>query len=139
MELNVLNNKLNKDVEIFHEKTEKEFWYLYCQLLNVRNPILSDKDCDILSSILTMEYEENTSILEKENGKLLERITKTPLSNLYAKCKQLNEKGFLIKNENGYFINPSFVSFQKYIRSGKDNEIKFTVPIKIVSNGIVSS
>lgn len=138
MELNILNSKLNVDANLFHEKTEEQFWYLYCQLLNLRKPVLSDKDCSILSIILTYT-KPDLSILEKENGKELERLTKTPLSNLYTKCKQLTEKGFLIKNEDGYFINPAFKSFQKYVKSNNNVEIKFIVPIKIIENGIVST
>lgn len=132
MELNILKDLNN-------EKTEKEFWYLYCQLLNLRNPLLSDKDCEILSTILTINYNMEISILEKENGKELVKQTKTPLSNLYSKCKQLTDKGFLIKNDDGYFVNPAFKSFQKYIKTNDGAEIKFTVPIKIIENGIVSS
>jgi len=136
MELNLLNKKLNVDVDTYHERTEKDFWKLYCYLLNVRNPILSDKDCDILSVILSMEDNE-LSILEKENGKLLEQSTNTPLSNLYSKCKQLSEKGFLVKEDKGYYLNPAFKSFQKYVRSGK--KVKFVIPIKIIENGIINS
>lgn len=139
MELNILNKKMNTELETFHEKTEKDFWYIYCWLLNVHKPTLSDKDCDVLSAILSMNYNEDESILEKEKGKELEKLTKTPLSNLYTKCKQLTDKGFLIKTDTGYFINPAFKSFQKFIKSGKTSEIKFTVPIKIISNGIVNS
>lgn len=138
MELNLLNKKLNVDIDTYHERTEKDFWKLYCYLLNVRNPTLSDKDCEILSAILTMGDNE-FSILEKDNGKLLEELTKTPLSNLYSKCKHLTEKGFLIKNEKGYYLNPAFKSFQNYIRSGKDKHIKFVIPIKIIEHGIVNT
>jgi len=77
------------------------------------------------------------SILEKENGKLLEQSTNTPLSNLYSKCKQLSEKGFLVKEDKGYYLNPAFKSFQKYVRSGK--KVKFVIPIKIIENGIINS
>lgn len=138
MELNILNSKLNVDANLHHDKTEQEFWYLYCQLLNLKKPILSDKDCNILSYILTLNYDNELSILEKENGKLLESATKTPLSNLYLKCKQLAEKGLLVKDDSGYRVHPKFVSLQRHIKTG-DREIKFTVPIKIVRHGIISS
>lgn len=128
MELNILNKKLNVDSDTFHEKNEYEFWYTYCQLLNLRNPILTDKDCAVLAHILTMDN-DGSHILSK--GKELEAATKTTLTNLYAKCKQLTEKGFLIKTEDGYFLNPAFSSFQKYIKTTTNKEIKFTIPIKL--------
>jgi hypothetical protein len=138
MELNLLNNKINIDVNTYHEKTEKDFWKLYCYLLNVRNHVLSEKDCEILSAILTMNLNE-LSILEKDNGKQLEQLTNTPISNLYSKCKQLHEKGFLIKEGSAYYLHPAFKSFQNYIRSGKTKEIKFTIPVKLIENGIIST
>jgi hypothetical protein len=126
MELNILNKKLNADSDTFHEKTEYEFWYIYCQLLNFRNPVLTDKDCAILAQILTL-YNSGESVLTKD----LEEKTKTGMTNLYAKCKQLVEKGFLIKTNEGYFINPAFSSFQRYIKNTTNKNIKFTIPISI--------
>lgn len=128
MELNILNKKLNVDSNAFHDKTEYEFWYIYCQLLNIRNPILTDKDCSVLAHILCIDN-DGVHILSK--GKELEESTKTSLTNLYAKCKQLTEKGFLVKTDEGYFLNPAFSSFQKYIKTTTNKEIKFTIPINI--------
>lgn len=128
MELNILNKKLNVDSDAFHDKTEYEFWYIYCQLLNLRNPVLTDKDCNVLAHILTLNT-DGEHIFSKI--KELEVNTKTSITNLYAKCKQLTEKGFLVKTDEGYFINPAFSSFQKYIKTTTNKEIKFTIPIKL--------
>lgn len=128
MELNILNKKLNVDSDTFHEKNEYDFWYIYCQLLNLRNPTLTDKDCNILAHILTLPIIEE-HILSR--SKELEAVTKTSMPNIYAKCKQLTEKGFLIKNEAGYFLAPALLSFQKYIKATTNKKIKFTIPIEL--------
>lgn len=132
MELNILNEKLNVDVSKVHELSEYDFWYLYCQMLNLRKNTLTDKDCIVLARILEMPILEN-SILEKSNGYYLEDITKTSLSNLFAKAKQLVDKGFLVKTDNGYFLHPSFVSFQKYVKQQDKPILKFTIPVTIKS------
>ncbi len=126
MELNILNKRLNVDSDTFHEKSEFEFWNIYFQLLNLRNPVLTDKDCSIMASILTEPLEENVI-----NMKRIEEVTKTSATNLYAKFKQLCEKGFLIKNEEGYLLNPALIGFQKYIKKTTNKRIKFTIPLEI--------
>ena len=92
MELNILNKRLNVDSDTFHEKSEFEFWNIYFQLLNLRNPVLTDKDCSIMASILTEPLEENVI-----NMKRIEELTKTSATNLYAKFKQLCETGNLLQ------------------------------------------
>lgn len=128
MELNILNKKLNVDSNAYHEKTSYEFWYIYCQLLNLRNPTLTDKDCNILAHILSLPN-DGQHILSRV--KELEEISKTSMPNIYGKCKQLTEKGFLIKNEDGYFLTPALATFQKYIQTTTNKNIKFTIPITL--------
>ena len=126
MELNILNKRLNVDSDSFHEKTELQFWNIYFQLLNLRNPVLTDKDCTIMATLLNEPIQE-----EAFNMKRFEELTKTKVTNLYPKFEQLSEKGFLIKKEDGYYLNPSLVSFQKYIKVTNNKNIKFTIPLKI--------
>lgn len=131
MELNVLNEKLNVDAGQIHQVKEYDFWLLYCKLLNLRNPILTDKDCVILAHILCMP--SDSSILNKSNAEYLEEVTKTQLSNLFAKMKQLVDKEFLIKNDQGYYLNPSLSKFQRFVKNHKEINYKFTLPLLIES------
>ncbi len=132
MELNVLNEKLNVDAGKVHQVNEYDFWLLYCKLLNIRNPILTDKDCTILANMLCMPI--NASLLNTVNIKHLEEVTKTQPANLFAKCKQLVEKGFLIKTEDGYFLHTSLQQFQKHVKGNNDINYKFVLPLKIDHN-----
>lgn len=129
MELNVLNEKLNVDVTRVHEVNEYTFWYIYTQLMNIRNPVLSDRDCSILAHILTLAPEGN--ILEKDSGKQLEELTRIKLSNLFGKCKELHEKGYLVKAEKGYTVHPSLLSFSKFVKQ-RSVDFRFTLPLRIV-------
>lgn len=127
MELNVLNEKLNVDAGKVHQVNEYDFWLLYCKLLNIRNPILTDKDCVILAHILSLPV--GSSVLSKNIIQYLEDVTKTQQSNLFAKAKQLTEKNFLIKTDQGYFLNPALQKFQTYVKEHKDITYKFTIPL----------
>lgn len=129
MELNVLNEKLNVDVGKYHGVDQYRFWYIYCQLLNIRQSTLSDKDCSLMGQIITLNDAES-NILSKENGRQLSEVTNISLSNLFGKCKQLAEKNFLIRREDGYYLNPSLASFKNFITT-HDLPIKFTLPLKL--------
>ena len=129
MELNVLNEKLNVDAGRVHQVKEYDFWLLYCKLLNIRNPILTDKDCTIMAHILTLPV--GISILNKTNSIYLEDVTKSQLPNLFAKMKQLTEKGYLIKTDEGYFIHPTLQKFQSFVKEKQGINYKFTLPLTI--------
>jgi len=129
MELNVLNEKLNVDPDNIHQVNEYDFWLLYCKLLNIRNPILTDKDCDVLAHMLVLPV--GSSLLNTTNIKYLENVTKTQPANLFAKCKQLTAKGFLVKNDSGYYLHESLQSFQTFVKANKNIPYKFTLPLKI--------
>lgn len=129
MELNILNEKLNVDVGKYHIVDEYKFWYIYCQLLNIRNPILSDKDCVALAHMLSLEDTES-SLLSRDNKAILATNTRISVPNLFGKCKQLVDKGFLVKVGEGYFIAPALLNFKKFIKQSKV-DIKFTVPLKL--------
>lgn len=127
MELNILNKTLNVDSDTYHDKTEYEFWYIYFNLLNIRHPILTDKDCSILAHLCTLDIEDEFLAKNKE----VSNLTKTAVSNLYSKYKQLAEKKFMIERDGGYYLHPSIITFQKYIKNNKNRIIKFTIPINI--------
>lgn len=129
MELNILNEKLNVDIGRYHMVDEYRFWHIYCQLLNIRNPILSDKDCESLAHMLSLE-DLVSSLLGKKNKPVLMSKLKTSLPNLFSKCKQLTDKGFLIRKEEGYFVLPSLIKFKEFIKASKI-DIKFTIPLKL--------
>lgn len=126
MELNILNKKLNVDSNSFHDKTELEFWNVYFQLLNLREPVLTDKDCNIMANIMSEPINEGVISLKR-----VEELTKTTATNLYTKFKQLSDKGFLVKTDEGFILNPSLIRFQKYIKATTNKQIKFTIPINI--------
>lgn len=129
MELNVLNEKLNVDAGKTHQVNEYDFWLFYCKLLNIRNPVLTDKDCVILAHILTLPT--GSSFLNKVNAVYLEDVTKTQLSNLFSKSKQLAEKGFVVKTDEGFFLHPNLQSFQSFVKEHKELMYKFTLPLMI--------
>jgi len=129
MELNVLNEKLNVDAGKVHQVKEYDFWLLYCKLLNIRNPVLTDKDCTILAHVLSLPV--GVSILNKSNAIYLEDVTKSQLSNLFSKMKQLVDKGFIVKTDEGYFIHPTIQKFQAFVKEKDDITYKFTLPLTI--------
>lgn len=129
MELNVLNEKLNVDAGKTHHVKEYDFWLLYCKILNIRNPILTDKDCVILAHILSLPV--GISILAKNNSDYLEEVTKSQLPNLFAKMKQLTAKGFVEKTDEGYFLHSSLQKFQTFVKEHPEIVYKFTLPLTL--------
>ena len=135
MELNFLNEKLNIDVDKYHNVNESMFWEYYCLMLNIRNNILTAKDIQVLSYLLSLDADINLGNIQII--KQLSSDTKTAVSNIYTKYNQLIEKKFLIKKDSDYFLNPSLSSFQKYIKhcinSNKKCTIKFALPFNITN------
>jgi hypothetical protein len=135
MELNFLNEKLNIDVDKYHNVNESMFWEYYCLMLNIRNNILTAKDIQVLSYLLSLDADINLGNIQII--KQLSSDTKTAVSNIYTKYNQLIEKKFLIKKDSDYFLNPSLSSFQKYIKhcinNNKKCTIKFALPFNITN------
>jgi hypothetical protein len=133
MELNILNEKLNVDVDKYHDVNERMFWQYYCQMLNIRNNTLTDKDIQILSHLLILDCGVNVGDINIM--KQLSIDTKTAVSNLYTKYSQLIDKEFLIKEDNNYYLHPFLSSFQKYIKhcltTKQECLIKFSLPFNI--------
>lgn len=82
-----------------------------------------------MAHILTLPVK--SSILSKSNALYLEEVTKSQLSNLFAKMKQLAEKGYLIKKDDGYFIHPTIQKFQSFVKEKQGINYKFTLPLTI--------
>lgn len=128
---------INKGLDVFKEVTEYDFWYNYLALININNPILSDKELTIVAYILSGNDEISYGKGEPRN-KLTSDIG-IDNTNYTKYINSLVLKGYLqFQGTRGdYLLAPTLRKFQKYIKDNiahnRDFTYAFTLPFKIKS------
>jgi hypothetical protein len=134
---NVNNPVINKNVDEVKEISEYDFWYIYLSLLNIKKPVLSDRELSVMTYILSGD--PNTSYFRGDaRNKLISDIgVKSPNLSLYL--DSLLAKGYLTfqGTRGDYLVSNNLRKFQLFIKSnieaGLDLSYVFTLPFKIVS------
>lgn len=130
---NLNSPTINKNLDSFKEVNEYDFWYYYLSLININNPILSDKELTVVAYILNGN--ENISYGKGEERKKLISDIGIDSTNFTRYITSLVNKGYLqFQGTRGdYLLAPTLRKFQKFIKESKNTDIlyTFTLPFKI--------
>lgn len=126
---------MNQNVDALKDIKASDFWYAYLDMMLVISPTLTNRERDVLATLLNYNYKEPAF----PRGRATEVCKK-----LRMKPPQLSDikdeliaKKWLVYEDGSLYLSRSLRGFQKFIQDKLkqgDCELMFTFPYKIVSD-----
>lgn len=102
-------------MKAYRKKIKKK--NLYRHFLALTNSLLqlTDRELDVLALLLQIQEEQpkflnkSKDILSTDNRRLIMSETRVNKNNLSKYVKNMKDKGIILKDENGHYINGMFI------------------------------